>query len=271
MNLSKKTLDCLKRKYGNWALITGATSGIGREMAIQLAAGKFNLVITGRREKLLNDLSVDLFDRYGIEVVPVTGDLSNLEEVESLLNETEHLPIGIVILNAGYGTSGSFLTSELTSELNMLELNCKAVLIMAHHYTQSMKNESRRGAIVFLSSMVGFQGVPNAAHYAATKAYVQSLGEGLAVELKEEGIDVLTASPGPVNSGFATRANLEMGNAMKADSIAHEILSSIGLKSAVLPGRLTKFLVFNLRLVPRWAKVRIMEKVMGGFTKHQVT
>ena len=111
--------------------------------------------------------------------------------------------------------------------------------------------------------------MPSAAHYAATKAYVQSLGEALRLELKPEGIDVLCAAPGPVETGFSERADMKMGMALTAKDVGVPILSAIGRKTTVKPGFLTKLLFFNLGMVPRWAKVRIMGKVMGGFTKHQ--
>ncbi|OEK03693.1 short-chain dehydrogenase [Roseivirga sp. 4D4] len=269
MKLSRQKTETLKTDYGNWVLITGATSGIGKEMAITFAKAGFNLIITGRREKQLTDFSTELFDQYKVEVIPVIGDLSIPSEVEKLIEATAHLPIGIVVLNAGFGTSGKFIESDLETELNLLDLNCRSVLQMSHHFAQQMKSESRKGAIVLLSSMVAFQGVPNAANYAASKAYVQSFGEALSRELKPEGIDVLCAAPGPVESGFAERAKMKMNMSLKTEDICVPIINSIGKKTTILPGFLTKFLVYNLRMVPRWAKVRIMENVMAGFTKHQ--
>lgn len=188
MKLTQKTIKRLSNRYDEWVLITGATSGIGKEMAIQFAEAGFKLIITGRREKELQELSSMLFDRHKTETIPIVGDLS---------------PIGIAILNAGFGTSGRFIDANIEEEINMLDVNCKSVLIMAHHFANKMKTQAKKGAIVLMSSMVAFQGVPNAANYAASKAYVQSLGEAIGHELKSEGIDVLTAAPGPVASGFA--------------------------------------------------------------------
>ncbi|WP_431158257.1 SDR family NAD(P)-dependent oxidoreductase [Winogradskyella poriferorum] len=269
MKLKNKTVDRLKKDYGNWALVTGATSGIGKALATKLAEAGFNLVITGRRETQLNSLSTEFFDQYNVESIPIVGDLSRKEAVDSLLEETNHLSIGIVILNAGFGTSGKFVNSDIQNELNLVDLNCKAVLQMSHHFCNKMKDETRKGAIVLLSSMVAFQGVPNAANYGASKAYIQSFGEGLARELKPFGIDILCAAPGPVKSGFADRANMNMGMSLLPEDIAIPIIKAIGKKSTLLPGFLTKFLVYSLRLLPRWGKIRVMEKVMGGFTKHQ--
>ncbi|MEO1030284.1 MAG: SDR family NAD(P)-dependent oxidoreductase [Bacteroidota bacterium] len=270
MKLKQHTIKRLKGNYGTWSLITGATSGIGKELALKLGEAGFNLVITGRRKRLLDALKEHLYETYNIDVVTIASDLSLEHDVIHLIEETEHLNLGIVILNAGFGTSGKFINSNLDDEMNMLNLNCKALLILTHHFVNSFKSQSKKGAIVFLSSMVAFQGVPNAANYAATKAYVQSLGEALSIELKSEGIDVLCAAPGPVETGFSARADMKMSKALKPKAIAIPIINAIGKKSTVLPGFLTKFLVYNLRMTPRWGKIRIMGKVMQGFTKHQI-
>ncbi|MEM7039308.1 MAG: SDR family NAD(P)-dependent oxidoreductase [Bacteroidota bacterium] len=269
MKLKAKTTQRLKNTYGDWALITGATSGIGKELARKLGEAGFKLVITGRREHLLQELSTELFDQYQTEVIPMPGDLSKPAEVETLIQDVAHLDIGIAILNAGFGTSGKFIDSDLEKEINMLDLNCKTLMVMTHHFANKMKKQAKKGAIVLLSSMVAFQGVPNAAHYAATKAYVQSLGEALARELKPEGVDILCAAPGPVQSGFSSRANMKMGKSLRPEDVGVPMLKAIGRKTTVLPGFLTKLLVYNLRMVPRWAKIRIMGSVMKGFTQHQ--
>ncbi|WP_299524907.1 SDR family oxidoreductase [Winogradskyella sp.] len=270
MKLKQHTIKRLKGNYGSWSLITGATSGIGRELALKLGESGFNLVITGRRKNLLDALKQQLVEAYKVDVVAIAGDLSAEIDVIHLIEETEHLNLGIVILNAGFGTSGKFINSNLDDELNMLNLNCKAVLILTHHYANKMKSLSNKGAIVLLSSMVAFQGVPNATNYAATKAYVQSLGEALHLEFKSEDIDVLCAAPGPVETGFSARADMKMNSASNPKDIATSIIKAIGKKSTVFPGLLTKFLVYNLRMTPRWGKIRIMGKVMQGFTKHQI-
>ena len=270
MKLTSSTIQRLTSQYGDWVLITGATSGIGRAMALAFGEAGFRLVITGRRESLLNELGTHLFDQYQVETIPLVGDLSTAEGVAQLKAETAHLPIGIAVLNAGYGTSGSFLNSELDQEINMLRLNCESVLSLSHHFANQFQARKSKGAIVLMSSMVSFQGVPNAAHYAATKAYVQSLGEALAVEWKPLGIDVLCAAPGPVQSGFAERADMKMDMALSPQQVAVPIIRAIGKKTTLLPGALTKLLVYNLRMTPRWLKVRIMGKVMGGFTQHQL-
>jgi len=139
MKLSSKTIKRLKKTYDEWVLITGTTSGIGKELAIKFGEAGFKLILTGRREKQLNDLSTQLFDDYGTESIPVKGDLTNRNDINALLHETEHLNVGIAVLNAGFGTSGKFIAADIEQEVNMLDLNCKSVLIMAHHFANKMK------------------------------------------------------------------------------------------------------------------------------------
>ena len=122
---------------------------------------------------------------------------------------------------------------------------------------------------MLLSSIVAFQGTPKSAHYAATKAYVQTLAEGLRAELKGSGVDVLAVAPGPVATGFAARANLKMANAMTPGVIAVESLKLLGRTTTARPGFLSKVLGYSLATTPRWGRVKIMNAVMSGMTAHQ--
>jgi short-subunit dehydrogenase len=268
MSISIRQKKKLHARYGEWALVTGASSGIGRELTKLLADARFNLVINSRHLEKLKELAAELKATYSVEVRVVDADLSAAAGTEKLIQACQDLNIGLLISSAGFGTSGLFLDTSLVSEIEMLRVNCEAVLSLTHHFSRKFMQQ-RRGGIIFLSSLVAFQGVPYAANYAATKAYIQSLAEALAIELKPFGIDVLAASPGPVDSGFGQRANMKMGVALKPSAIGAPILRALGRKTNVVPGLLSKVLVYSLRTVPRWAKIRIMQKVMAGFTRHQ--
>ena len=268
MSLKSADKQRLTKKYGQWAIVTGASSGIGKAFAEQLAEANFNIVLTARRLNLLQELAADLQSRYGIETKIVEGDLTDDRTIENLLWATENLNVGLAVMNAGFGTSGDFVRSNLDKELEMLDLNCKTLFVLTHHFGKKFAAQ-KRGGIVLLSSIVAFQGVPFAAHYAATKAYVQTLGEAISIEVEPFGVDILVAAPGPVKSGFGERADMDLGNAINPDTIIPEILRALGKKSIVFPGMWTKFLTWSLRTVPRWGKIRIMKQVMGGMTKHQ--
>jgi uncharacterized protein len=238
------------------------------EFSKQLADTGFNLIINSRHLEILKSVEKDLKSKHPIEIKIVDADVSETAGIDKIIQAAQGLNVGLLITSAGYGTSGSFLDTSLHTEINMLRVNCEAVLSLTHYFSQNFKQQ-KRGGIILLSSLVAFQGVPYSANFSATKAYIQSFAEALAIELKPFGIDVLAAAPGPVDSGFGQRANMKMGKALKPSEIGVPILKALGRKSNVIPGILSKILVYSLRTVPRWAKIRIMQKVMGGFTEHQ--
>ncbi|OSZ78064.1 short-chain dehydrogenase [Chitinophagaceae bacterium IBVUCB1] len=268
MELTVKEKHRLLERYGAWAIVTGATSGIGLEIAIQLASAGFNLIINARGAERLLALENSLRVQYGVDVIAVAADLATAAGVEQLVRAVNGKQIGLLVASAGYGTSGLFTDSSLHAEVDMLRVNCEAVLSLVHYFSMRFCNAGR-GGIVLLSSIVAFQGVPYAAHYAATKAYIQSLAEGLNAELKLRGVDVLAACPGPVRSGFGRRANMQMNMSLTPSQIGIPILNALGRRSIVLPGLLSKLLTYALRTVPRSVKVKLMQGIMGGMTKHQ--
>lgn len=268
MQLSSKEKNRLKNKYGEWAIVTGASSGIGLELTTQLAGAGFNLIINSRHLEKLKVVERDLKSKHQIELKIIDADVSGTAGINKIIEVTQGLNIGLLVASAGYGTSGLFPDISLHSEINMLRVNCEAVLSLTHYFSQKFKQQNR-GGIILLSSLVAFQGVPYSANYSATKAYIQSFAEALAVELKPFGIDVLAAAPGPIDSDFGQRANMKMGKTLKPSELGVPILKALGRRTNVIPGLLSKILIYSLRTVPRWAKVKIMGKVMGGFTQHQ--
>ncbi len=255
----------LYSRYGSWAVVTGASSGIGHAMALRLAEAKLNLVLVARSQHVLEQMATDLGDRYGIDTRVVRLDLAEETGVDTLATITQDLDVGLLVAAAGFGTSGLFLDSQLDQELEMLNVNCRALLALSWYFGQRCAKRGR-GGLVLMSSIVGFQGMPFAAHYAATKAYVQTLAEALAVELTPMGVDVIASAPGPTNSGFGARAGMKMGKVLHPEDVAQATLDTLGRKSLVLPGLLTKVLVYSLVPLPRWARVRIMGRVMHSMT-----
>jgi uncharacterized protein len=257
----------LQTRYGTWAVITGASSGIGYEMALRLAQARLNLVLVARSQAVMEQMAKDLHARYGVEVRVITLDLAAETGVETLAAKTHDLDVGLLVAAAGFGTSGSFVNSNLEREMEMLNVNCRSLVGLTWYFSQRFVQQ-RRGGIVLMSSIVGFQGMPFAAHYAATKAYVHTLAEALYVELAPMGVDVIASAPGPTKSGFADRAGMKMGKALSAGEVAQATLAVLGRKSMVLPGFLSKLLTYSLVPLPRWARVRIMGGVMKSMTQH---
>ena len=268
MGYSESTKKRLLEKYGSWAVVTGASSGIGRELALRLAEAGFHLVLAARRRNLLEALAEEVHRVHGVKTRIVEADLATDEGIEDVIYASQGLEVGMYVAAAGFGTSGEFLVNSLQAELAMIQVNCSALMALAHHFGKRFGDQGR-GGIILLSSMVAFQGVPFAANYAATKAYVQTFAEGLPAELKPLGVDVLAAAPGPVNSGFADVADMQMGKALTPEQVSVPILKALGRRTTELPGFMTKFLVYALRTLPRWGKIKVMSTVMGGFTQHQ--
>jgi uncharacterized protein len=249
------------RRYGPWALVTGASDGIGREFAAQLAARGLNVVLVARRAVALEALAAELTGRHHVSCRVATSDLAHADAVSRLAAETSDLDIGIVVAAAGFGTSGPLIDAPLTVEMEMLAVNCVAVLELSWRYARRLA-ERGRGGLVLMSSLLGFAGVPQAANYAATKAYIQSLAEGLRRELAPTGVDVIASAPGPVRSGFAARANMQMTAATSPAVVARETLDALGRVATARPGVLSKVLGFSLALLPRPTQVLVLARVM---------
>jgi short-subunit dehydrogenase len=198
----------------------------------------------------------------------VAADLASESALETVEEAAQDLDVGLLVAAAGFGTSGPFLDSTLEEELEMLDVNCRAPLRMSLHFGRRFARRGR-GGIVLMSSIVGFQGTPNAAHYAATKAYVQTLAEALNVELAPLGVDVLASAPGPTDSGFAARARMQMGVVLQPADVARSTLKALGRTPTVLPGALSKLLALSLVPLPKWARVRIMGRVMSTMTRQE--
>lgn len=255
-------------KYGKWAVVTGASDGIGKEISYLLAGSGLNVVIVARRVHLLDQLADELRKDFDVKVKVVVADLSSIDGVKSIINGTQSMDVGMLVAAAGYGTSGKFIQQSIEDEINMLEVNCRAVLALSHHFGKQFASQGRGGIILF-SSLVAFQGVPLSANYSATKAYIQSLAEALHQELAPYGVDVLASAPGPIHSGFASRANMQMGLALKPDDVARGTLKALGSQSTVRPGALSKLLIGSLAFLPRPLRVRVMGQIMSGMTAHQ--
>lgn len=177
-------------RYGPWAVVTGASSGIGKSTALQLGETGLNLLIVGRRHELLSDLATQLAGFSDIKTRVVVADLATPIGIKTVEDACKDLDVGLLVAAAGFGTSGSFLDADLPVELEMLTVNCGALLGECLFFGRRFAKRGR-GGIVLMASLVGFQGVPFSASYAATKAYVQNLAEALYVELRPLGIDVL--------------------------------------------------------------------------------
>lgn len=259
----------LEAIYGTWALITGASEGIGRAAAMELAAQGLDVILVARREHLLRELS-QACEALGRRTQVFALDLAAHDAAARVDEATRDLDVGVLVAAAGFGTSGPFVDNARDAELEMIDVNCRATADFAHRFGQRFAQRGR-GAIVLFSSIVALQGVPRSANYAATKAYVQSLAEGLRHELGVKGVKVIACAPGPVHTGFAKRAGMVLGNASTPELVARSIVSALRpgwpRPGTIRPGFLAKLMGFALSTLPRWGRIRLMTLIMQGMAR----
>jgi uncharacterized protein len=240
-----------KERYGLWALVTGASSGIGAEFSIQLAAMGLNLVLVARRKQRLDDLAQRLEEKNKIQVRTLRADLSQPDFMSAILLATQSIEVGLLVNNAGFGLAGNFLDHQLEKEVALLNVNCRAPLILTHEFGRKMI-ERRRGGIIFVSSVSGYIATPIEATYAASKAYELFLAESLWYELKKEGVDVLALCPGSTITEFHDLAGTRAVAAMPVKPVVALALKKLGKTPSVIAGWHNRLLVSSIKFVPRW-------------------
>jgi uncharacterized protein len=197
-----------KDTFGPWAIVTGASSGIGKEFARQLAASGLNLVLVARRLTTLEEVGRSLATEFGIHYRAVGLDLTTDDFLGKLEEATHDLDIGLVVSNAGVTLTGDFLTMDHQAWQQSLYLNVKAHLEVAHHFGPHLA-QRRRGGLLLLASTGALQGIPFNAEYAAAKAYELSLGEALHVEFQRVGVHVTVLLPGATETPMLAASGID--------------------------------------------------------------
>ncbi len=250
--------------YGPWAVVTGASAGIGTAFAHALAAAGAHVVLTARREDRLRALASELEAKHRVRTRIVPLDLAADGAPATLVSAIDDLEIGVLVNNAGFGLAGRFEKTSFEKMLEMIRLNCAAVVALTHLVLPKMRARGR-GAIIILASAAGYQPVPLHAAYGATKAFDLMLGEALWAENHGTGIDVLAVSPGPVDTEFQTVAGENQHPGAKPEDVVAAALGALGKKPSVIVGPGNKVRAWSLRLVPRSLAARVAATVMRGF------
>jgi short-subunit dehydrogenase len=241
-------------KYGPWALVTGASAGIGKAIATELAARGINIIGVARRQVLLDQMQQELMGEHGIQVRTIRADLTDPESISKIELLTSDLEIGLVVPNAGIEISGAFISTSLDDNDRMLQLNVQAPMQLAKVFGKKMARRGR-GGILFISSLFAYQGIPWVANYAATKAYILSLGEALHVEMKRHGVDVTVLSPGLTDTAMPASMPINFTRIplfkQQPQQVARAGINALGRKATVVPGLLNKFYAWENRLLPR--------------------
>ena len=217
-------------RYGPVALITGASSGIGRSIAELLAAKGLDLVLAARRLDRLHQLAERLTTAHGINVRVHRADLSQASAPQEILDATANADVGLLVSNAGFGLKGRFDSGDPATLTDMLMVNCNAPMILARGFVPRLLAR-RKGGIILTSSVEGLIGIPFSTAYAATKGFVNSLGEGLWGELAPEGIDVLTLCPGATDTEAPRLQGIDpatLEHVMSPDEVAARAIGNLG-------------------------------------------
>jgi short-subunit dehydrogenase len=235
-----------KRRFGPWALVTGASSGIGKEFARQIAASGINVVLVARREKLLDEVGQGLANGFNVQYRNVVADLSQEGFLDKLAEATNDLDIGLVVSNAGTGNPGEFLKLDRQLHRTTLRVSTMAHLDITHHFGAKLVKRGR-GGLMLAGAMGAEAGVPRMANDGAAKAYVHSLGEALHYEFKPRGVYVTVLAAGFTNTAVLEKFGLEPKTMpMKPMSVEQCVSEALGglrkNRSKVIPGRLNRIL-----------------------------
>lgn len=247
----------------SWALVTGASSGLGVEIAKGLAARRVNLALTARTEAPMQRLAEEIRREHGVEVVVEPLDLSMPGSVDTLRQRLDQRGIapGILVNNAGFGLNSAFVDHDPERLRAMLQLNVVSLTELSHVFGRRMAAQGR-GHILMVASMAAYQPDPTLAAYGASKAYVLSLGEALHVELAPK-VGVTVLSPGLMDTGFNAASGFRTPPLLKRTELLPATVARIGLdamfasKPSVIAGRLNKAMSFSNRFVSQHLAARM--------------
>jgi hypothetical protein len=248
----------------NWALVTGASTGIGRELAIVFAANKFNLVLVARNEEKLSSAAAELKAAHKTDVKVVPQDLGLPGAASRIFETVRDTPISVLVNNAGFGSYGPFVSSELGVQTNMMQVNMTSLVELTHLFVQPMLARGA-GRILNVASTAAFQPGPLVNIYYATKAFVFSFSYALADELARTGVTVTVLCPGMTRTEFQKRARIrESGSLpiMSAGSVAEAGYRGLMQgKRVVIPGIMNRIGSFVARRSPWRLTSAVVRKI----------
>jgi hypothetical protein len=246
-------------RYGRWAVVAGASEGLGAAFAAGLAARKHDLLLLARRADALDAVAATLREAHGVEVRTLACDLADDAFAERLGAAVEGLEVGVGVYNAAYSFIGPLLSHPLEDALRVVDVNVRGPLRFAHALVPPMIARGR-GALVLMSSLAGFQGTPNLAAYAASKAFTTVLGESLWGELRPKGVDVIVSCAGAIRTpNYLKTTAKEAPGTLEPAEVVDMTLRALGRGPVVVPGGVNKLARFFLgRLLSRRGAVGVM-------------
>jgi short-subunit dehydrogenase len=260
----------LRERYGEWALVTGASAGIGAAFARALASEGVSCVLAARREDRLRELAAELESRHGVKARVVAVDLAVPGGCEALLASVADLEIAILVNNAGVGGAGRFDKLEPAQLRAMVELNCAAPVVLSRALVPGMCQRGR-GAVLFTGSVAGSQPLPLHALYSATKSFDNLLAEALWAEYRGTGVDVLALLPGPTETEFQALAGELPHPGEPPEQVVATALDALGRQPSVISGWFN-WLRANaaMRLTPRSLLALAAKRVFSGMVPREL-
>ena len=252
------------------AVVTGASSGIGQALARRLARDGRHLVVTARRLELLEELARELATAHGIRATAIASDLARPDGPASLVSELERrgLEVDWLVNNAGFSTAGRFDCLPVERELEEVRVNLKAPVELTARLLPGMVARGR-GVVMNVASLVGFGPMPYCATYAATKAFLLSFSEALAVELAATGVHVVCVCPGPTRTDFQAKAKIDASVLpsfawMSAETVADQAVRAARRSGVLVNGTMNSLTTVLMRLAPRSLVARVTAAAMRG-------
>lgn len=254
-------------RYGPWAIVAGASEGLGATYAEELAGRGLNLILIARRSEVLQSLASRLTQKHKVEIKPIPLDLSTSDAAEQILHAAKDVEIGLLVYNAAFSAIGPFVERSLDEHLKEIHTNAFTPLKVVYFFAERMLARGC-GGMILMSSLSAFQGSAYISTYAATKAFNIVLAEGLWEEWRERGVEMLVCISGAVRTPNYVASEPErtggLGDmSMKPEQVVHEALSALGKQPYVIPGRMNRLASFVMRhLLPRKVAVKFMGRVL---------
>lgn len=219
------------RRYGDWALVTGASMGLGEAFARVLAGERVNLVLVALEADRLDSLAAELSNTHGVDCRPLALDLTDNDSLARVAAATHDIEVSILINNAGFGVGGGFATRDPVRLEKLVKLNCLAPVLLTRHFLPGMIAR-KRGAVVMVASIMAFITAPYEVAYNASKAFDLHFGESLAGELDGTGVDVLTLCPGGMKTDFFSAEGIREGDVHRLHRFSHppEAMARLALR-----------------------------------------
>jgi uncharacterized protein len=249
-----------RERYGPWALVAGASAGLGAAFAQQLAGRGLNLLLVARRADALDHLAAGLRAEHGVEVRTLATDLGRPDLGATAQELTAGLDVGLLVYNAAFSVIGPFLDHPVAEHLQVIDVNCRGPLVLAHLFGGGMARRGR-GGIVLMTSTAGSQGGPWISTYAASKAFNLLFAEALWDELGERGVHVVACRAGATRTpGYqASKPRPSRVPLLRPEFVAEKALAALGRQPSVVPGWFYACSAFLMnRLMPRRMTIRIM-------------